>query len=174
MPVVGVLVDVTNGIGGPPVRRRVIAFAGLVTLAVLALTGCGLWGSDGSAEPGCPQAKMAVGSTPGAAIAALRDDGATATVKPGETINLAGSGFDASCGRKGAGDGPLKGIRLFVVQGDQRVSVAQVDATGSDRSLQVAFGVPPQVKAGSAKIVAQIGVEPDRTPLVSTEVNISS
>lgn len=167
------LVGVINRMGDVSVRRRAVLAVGLAAIAVLTVAGCGSSGSDGSAGTGCPQAKMAVGTSPGAAVAALREDGATASAKPGETINVAGSGFDASCGRKGAGDGPLKGIRFFVVQGDQRVSVAQVDASGSDRSLQVAFGIPPQVKSGSAKIVAQTGTDAGSTPLASTDVTIA-
>ena len=77
----------------------------------------------------------------------------TATV--GGSLTISGSGFGA-CADAGEDAGPvapLQAIRLFVVQGGTRVSVAQV---GADESLRFSttVGVPEGVVTGPAQVRA--------------------
>lgn len=89
----------------------------------------------------------------------------------GGVVRASGSRFYVGCVEAGSEGDPLQGIRLFVVQGDQRTSVARVNASGDDRSFSIPFGVPQTLAAGTARLEALAPAD-DPTPLAVAEFSV--
>lgn len=85
----------------------------------------------------------------------------------------AGSRFDRACATAASVPGELRSVRLFVVQGSQRISVAQVAIAGADNSFAVSFGMPERLAAGSASLVAQTSLAPDEVPLATASFAVA-
>lgn len=87
----------------------------------------------------------------------------------GGTLYAAGRQFDVRCVDPTQASGAAQGIRLYVVQGDQRVSVAQLNASGVDNSFSTSFGVPTNLAPGPALLVAQASSQAETPALASAD-----
>jgi len=67
----------------------------------------------------------------------------------------------------------MRGVRVVLLQRDQRVSVALADAA-PDGSLTVTFGVPPTLTTGSALVATESSsAAPGATPLATATVTLT-
>jgi hypothetical protein len=131
----------------------------IVAACLLGGSGCG---DSSRADPGCDLPQLEVGDP----------FGATATNTAGSepfVLKISGSGFLTGCGDDG-GPQPLSGVRLFVTQRDNKVSVAQVNASGQQGTFAVEVGVPLEMTSGSAMVVAQGADLSDASPLATEPV----
>src|SRR4051812_48833334 len=119
----------------------------------------------------CPAPQLSV--TPEGSAATT--GGAHPTVASGSTVRVVGTGFVAGCtaGKGGAAGTALQGIRLYVAQGDQRVSVAQVNATGDDDGFDVLLGIPAALAAGETELVATGSAKEGAPEIASAGFTIS-
>lgn len=150
-------------------RWLVPALAALVVL----LVGCNDSSSDSTTTTttSCDGPRLTV--TTGSAATGDTDDGDGATGSAGGavevsegSITVTGAGFGAECG-----DAPIEGVRLLLVQGDQEISLAQVDAD-EELAFAVVVGLPESVTFGPAEIVAQPSLDEDAEVLASAELVI--
>lgn len=142
----------------------------VVAIVVLAVGAAGAVGCSSSDEDGatttteCPGPTLSVvGSGP-----AADEEGDTPTIPLG-SVTVSGARFADGCGSDAE---PLQGVRLFVVQGSERISIAQVNAD-SEQAFGVVVGLPEAIESGPAEIVAQASLEPDAEVLASTDLVIS-
>ena len=137
--------------GVSPHRGRTLAVAAALALALLVSPAC----SDETGQvAACQTATIRLGVS----AERVRPDVSAASgqiaVRPGELMFVAGARFFDGCVRRGSTGTPRPGIRLFVVQGGQRVSVALVNPTGADGEFSTRFGAPTTLSAGTAQVVA--------------------
>ncbi len=144
-------------------RSRAWLAVAVLSGSVVAV-GCG---SDAKA-PTCAGPVLHVGSTP--AGARTRDDSGSLTVAMGSVVFASGERFSTRCGVAGSSvpksAAPIRGIRIYVVQGKERVSVAQIDA-GADDSFTLSFGIPATLAKGSALVSAQLSTD-EKAPVLAT------
>lgn len=95
--------------------------------------------------------------------------------QPGDLIRVEGSGFLGGCEPGGPADGsaPLSGVRLHLVQGERRVSLAMVSAEGVSASFAVEVGVPDSAEPGEARIEASRGADGRGVLLATRSIGIA-
>jgi hypothetical protein len=144
--------------------RSWVRFAG-VSAMVLGLAACG-----GDDEASCVVPELRVEAAEPAASDAT-------VLSPGAKVTVAGEHFGDGCiPVEGEGEPvpPLTQIRLFVVQGDSRTSVAQVSAREGDLGFEVVVGLPSQLRTGPAKVVAQRSLDEDAPVLAEAELDVTA
>jgi hypothetical protein len=142
-------------------------------LAPLALLLVALLPSSCASSHPCPGASLDLRT----GARSLGASSGSTGVRVGEAVTVVGRRFDRSCadseGATATGEGASRlGVRLFVVQGRTRISVAQVDATSGGFTVQI--GVPAGLIAGRAEVRAQRGLEADEPPLARSEFVVSA
>ncbi len=144
-------------------RSRALLAVAVLSTAVMTV-GCG---ADAK-PPICAGPVLRVGST--AEAARTRDDSGALIVTKGNIVFASGERFSTRCGVGGSSvpksAAPIRGIRIYVVQGKERVSVAQINA-GADDSFTLSFGIPSTLAKGSALVSAQLSTD-EKAPVLAT------
>jgi hypothetical protein len=149
-------------VDGPPQHRLLRLNLSLVSALLFVGLAAGGCGQSTSSQQACPGPRLGVSTT---ASAKAQPSKTPITVQRGGTLYASGSGFDARCANPTAPRGALAAIRLYVVQGSSRVSVAQVNASGADNGFALSFGVPGNLAPGPAALVAQLSQRADAPQL---------
>ena len=148
----------------PEVIIRPIASAAVLMVGLAAVVSCG---ADAK-KPVCAGPGLRVGAT----LATARSGPATGAFNAarGDIVVASGERFSTRCGVGGSSvpksAAPIRGIRIYVVQGKERVSVAQINA-GADDSFTLSFGIPPTMAKGSALVSAQLSTD-EKAPVLAT------
>ncbi len=148
-------------------------WAGLLLLG-LTLVGCG--GSDDEDAATCVEPALSIEVQ---SASSEQADPVAPSIAAGSSLTVRGTGFADGCipTDPGATDDatPLERVRLFVVQGSTRVSVAQVNAVkDQDYGFEVVVGLPTTLAAGPAQVSAQTSIEPDSTALATAELVVTA
>lgn len=154
-------------------RSKKAGWAGLLVLG-LTVAACG--GSDDEDAAECVEPELSIQvETPSSEQAAA----VAPSVAAGSSLTVRGTGFAAGCiptDPEATNDAtPLERIRLFLVQGSTRVSVAQVNAAADqDYGFEVVVGLPTTLAAGPAQVSAQASIEPDTAVLATAELVVTA
>jgi hypothetical protein len=137
-------------------------------LSGMAFSACGSSSADHQASS-CPHPSLRL------KVSAAQSRVQPPTFAPAAAVTALGTQFTKCATGTPAAAGsktPLKGVRLFIVQGSQHISVAGVDAGDPNAGFSATFGLPPGLTSGPARVQAQIGVGANAAPLATAELVI--
>ncbi len=132
----------------PRPRLHIAAVAIVAGTVLVVAAGCS--GDNSDATCAEPKLSLRVLAGPGSDSALVEGD--ASSIEPGSQVEAAGAHFVAECDTDSPK--PIEGLSLAVVEGDVDLNVAGVAADG-DGNFVVTFGLPENLPAGPAKIVAR-------------------
>lgn len=151
-------------------------------LACLVLVGCSEADDPVERSAQCDPPQLTVSVPPvgdvgsGESPVSARPTDSSAPAVLGGMLRVQGSGFGTGCVTKGGSavpSGPsIERMRLYMVRGDTKVSVAQISADPTTYAFDVILGVPTDVGAGRAELIAFRDGPADSKALASKEFTI--